>query len=121
MFFDTTSIFKATLSITSIVIYVQGHNNTRHKMSTEQTSYAKKQIEELEILAQAVNILSSTLAKELEKEQIDTQLALDIAKTLKIISRDMRERLHWLYETIDLDLNTLIEEARKELQKQIQP
>jgi len=87
-------------------------------MSTEHT---KKEVGELEILAQALNILSSTLVKELEKEQIDTQLALDIAKSLKIISRDMRERLHWLYETIDLDLDTLIEEARKELQKQIQP
>ncbi|MCI4407530.1 MAG: hypothetical protein JHC26_00425 [Thermofilum sp.] len=90
-------------------------------MSTEQTSYAKRKIEELEILAQALNILSSTLVKELEKEQIDTELALGIAKSLKIISGDMRERLHWLYETIDLDLDTLIEEARKELQKQLQP
>jgi hypothetical protein len=89
-------------------------------MSTEKTSYTKKQVGELEILAQAVNILSSTLVKELEKEQIDTQLALDIAKSLKVISGDMRKRLQWLYETLDLDLDTLIEEARKELQKQIQ-
>ncbi|MCI4407725.1 MAG: hypothetical protein JHC26_01445 [Thermofilum sp.] len=84
------------------------------------TEHVKKQVGELEILAQTINILSSTLVKELEKEQIDTQLALDIAKSLKIISGDMRERLHWLYEAIDLDLDALIEEARKELQKQIQ-
>jgi DNA-directed RNA polymerase delta subunit len=89
-------------------------------MSTKKTSYTKRQVGELEILAQAVNILSSTLVSELEKRQIDTQLALDIAKSLKVISEDMRNRLHWLYETLDLDLDLLIEEARKELQKQIQ-
>jgi hypothetical protein len=89
-------------------------------MSAEKTSYTKKLVEELEILGQAVYILSSTLVRELEKEQIDTQLALDIAKSLKVISGDMRKRLQWLYETLDLDLDTLIEEARKELQKQIQ-
>jgi len=65
-------------------------------------------------------VQTSTLVKELEKRQIDTQLALDIAKSLKVISRDMRNRLHWLYETLELDIDTLIEEARKELQKQIQ-
>jgi len=90
-------------------------------MSTEKTSYTRKQVEELEILAQTVNMLSSTLVRELEKAQIDTQLALDIAKSLKVISGDMRNRLHWLHETLDIDLDTLIEEARKELQKQTQP